>query len=168
MPHETTFPVWRKITIGGVSKDELWRNIWDAFSVGLNTLTREAMHHGTFTTLRRKKSLNLCRRKISDLGFTTRPTVREVQTRIQELGHLLCPAEVGPHLALLLFGQSKGALKRERLDLQMEPIRAQLSCDVRFYVAHGGRNDEVYFGIDISDEDTTLFLENVIVFVLNG
>ncbi len=101
-----TFPVWRALTIGGMSKDELPHEL-ESRGNSVNDWAKEIMLKPQFTTLAKKKTIYLARAKVGELGFTEKPTTAELWARIREVG-ALCPAEVGPHLRLALEDQPNG------------------------------------------------------------
>ena len=95
---EIKFSIWRTLTIGGVSKDELATRLGDGFYI--SNWAKDIMSKPEFTTLPESTEIYLVRAKIKDLGFTKAPTTTELFARIKEVGEL-CPAEVGPHLRLV-------------------------------------------------------------------
>src|SRR3989344_6437995 len=91
------FEVWKTLTIGGISKDELLKRLEDGFFV--SDWAKDIMSMSGFTTLPEPTNIQLARAKVKDLGFTEMPTTDELFARIEKVGDL-CPAEVGPHLRL--------------------------------------------------------------------
>lgn len=71
------------------------------------------------TTLKKVQKLDLIKIKISDLGFTDRPTTEQLYKRAKELGLELCTAETGLHLLLKYDLRS---LINQRVYLGMKPI----------------------------------------------
>ena len=102
----SSFPIWKTITIGGVSKNELLQQLAEK-KFYISDWAKDIMSKPEFTTLPEKKPINLARIKVRDLGFSTQPTTVELWARIKQVGSL-CPAEVGPHLRLELADQAKG------------------------------------------------------------
>ncbi|MEK7609164.1 MAG: hypothetical protein AAB476_01655, partial [Patescibacteria group bacterium] len=103
-PLTPEFPLWRTLTIGGVSKDELLRKLGDGFYI--SDWAKGIMAQPGFTTLPQLTEIQLVKARVKDLGFTEPPTTTELLARIREGGDL-CPAEVGPHLLLNLTYQSR-------------------------------------------------------------
>ena len=102
----SSFPIWKTITIGGVSKNELLQQLAEK-KFYISDWAKDIMSKPEFTTLPEKKTINLARIKVRDLGFSSQPTTAELWARIKQVGSL-CPAEVGPHLRLELADQAKG------------------------------------------------------------
>lgn len=105
MPHE--FPVWKTIQIGGKSREQLLQEL-KAANCGVTSWAEDIMGKEAFTTLSEPESIDLARVEVRELGFTKNPTTAEIWARIRELGHDVCPAEVGPHLRLQFSDQPKG------------------------------------------------------------
>lgn len=112
---EIKFEVWRALTIGGVSKDDLITRLGDGFYV--SDWAKDIMSKPEFTTAPEPDNIQLVRIQVRDLGFTDLPTTAELFARIKEVGEL-CPAEAGPHLRLALTDQPKG----DWFWVAMEPI----------------------------------------------
>ena len=102
-----TFPVWKTIRIGGKSQKQML-NEMKSNDFFVSDWAQDIMLKDAFTTLSEQTSVHLARVKVSDLGFTEQPTTTELWARIRELGHELCPAEVGPHLRLQFADQERG------------------------------------------------------------
>ncbi|MBI4120113.1 MAG: hypothetical protein HY454_01475 [Parcubacteria group bacterium] len=111
----TTFDVWRTLTIGGVSKDELVRRLGDGFY--LSNWAKDIMSKPEFVTAPEPHEVSLARVKVRGFGFNETPTTTKLFDRIKEVGDL-CPAEVGPHLRLV----DKDQPKRTWYWVAMEPI----------------------------------------------
>ena len=104
------------IQIGGVPKDDLIEQIKAAREV--SSYADSMMRHKLFTTLDAEESITLIDLCPADLGFTENPTTTELfdVKRLAEWskanldGYIvdLCPAEVGPHLAIQYKDQPKG------------------------------------------------------------
>lgn len=101
-----TFPIWRTITIGGVSRDKLMRWLLDDRFL-VSSLAKETVSKPVFTILSEPIDIRLVRTKIKDLGFKREPTTTELFTRIEEVGDL-CQAEVVLHLRLADTDQPEG------------------------------------------------------------
>ncbi len=115
------------ILIGGVSKDELAEQV-KAVGRELGSYAASMMRHELFTMLDQQEAITLIDLCPANLGFTENPTTTELfdAARLAEWskanldGYVieLCPAEVGPHLAIQYNGQPKG----EVLWIAMEGI----------------------------------------------
>ncbi len=106
------------ILIGGVSKDELAEQV-KAAGRELGNYAASMMRHELFTTLAEPEPCILIDLSPADLGFTEEPTTSELldPARLVKLSEAnlddgwvleLCPAEVGPHLAIQYKDQPKG------------------------------------------------------------
>ena len=108
------------ILIGGVQKDELAEQV-KAAGRELGNYAASMMRHELFTTLPEPEPCILIDLSPADLGFTEEPTT----TELLDLARLLkwseanlddgwvielCPAEVGPHLAIQYKDQPKGEI----------------------------------------------------------
>lgn len=104
------------ITIGGVPKDDLIEQVRAVRT--LSSCAGSMMRHKAFTTLDQQETVTLIDFCPADLGFTENPTTTELfnvkrlaQWSAANLdGYIidLCPAEVGPHLAIQYKDQPKG------------------------------------------------------------
>jgi|GEM_PF-1016537 len=100
------FAVWKTITIGGVPKDKLVKQLQDGgYDVG--DWAKDMVSKPAFTTLPQQQTITLARACVRDFGFTAKPTTNELWARIKQVGEL-CPAEAGPHLRLQFPDQKKG------------------------------------------------------------
>jgi hypothetical protein len=133
------------ILIGGVQKEELAEQV-KAAGRELGSYAANMIRHELFTTLAEPESCTLIDLSPADLGFTEEPTTTELFDPVRLLkwseanlddGWVLelCPAEVGPHLAIQYKDQPKG----EVLWVAMERISAS---DGRPSVFSVGRNDD--------------------------
>ena len=127
------FSTWRTIQIGGKSKDELLTEL-KAAGITVGDWAKDIMGKEAFTTLSETQTVNLARVKVRNLGFTKQPTTMEIWARIRELGHELCPAEVGPHLCLQYQDQPRG----DYFWLAMEQIADSDGGPLVFFVGRDG------------------------------
>jgi hypothetical protein len=107
------------IMIGGVSKDDLIEQVKAAHRE-LGSYAASMMRHEMFTTLDEPETITLIDLCPADLGFTENPTTDELLDvkRLAEWSAVnldgyvldLCPAEVGPHLAIQYKDQPKGGV----------------------------------------------------------
>jgi len=98
------FPIWKSLTIGGVSRDELLKKLVDG-GHRVSNYARNIMEKKAFTTEKKRVTVGLVRETVKGLGFTENPTTAELFSCAQEHGLKLCPAEVGPHLRLVYGDQ---------------------------------------------------------------
>ncbi|MBI4118748.1 MAG: hypothetical protein HY452_00610, partial [Parcubacteria group bacterium] len=152
------FEVWRTLTIGGVSKDELKARLGDGLYV--SDWAKDIMSKPEFTTLPESTEIQLARATVKDLGFKKEPTITELFTRIKEVGDL-CPAEVGPHLRLTDTDQPKNSWYW----VAMEPITGSGGVPVVFDLrpSDGGRR---WLRTDCIYPDRRWFLGSTVVFRL--
>ncbi|MBI4119069.1 MAG: hypothetical protein HY452_02295, partial [Parcubacteria group bacterium] len=125
------FEVWRTLTIGGVSRDELMARLGNGFFV--SDWAKDIMSKPEFTTLPESTEIQLARATVKDLGFAEPPTTTELFARIKEVGDL-CPAEVGPHLRLTDTDQPNSS----RYWVAMEPITGSGGSPSVFHVRRRG------------------------------
>ena len=112
------WPVWRTLTIGEVSKDNLANRLKDGDFL-VSDRARDVMSGREFTTLSEPMGISLVRLKVRDLGFMKETTTTdELFRRAEEYSLDLCPAEVGPHLRLTLTDQPRN----DGFSVVMEPI----------------------------------------------
>ncbi len=130
-PWAALFPVWRTLTIGGVSKDELMAGLGNGFFV--SDWAKDIMSKLGFATLPEPTEIHLARTTVKDLGFKKEPTTTELYTRIKEVGDL-CPAEAGPHLRLADTDQPNDSWYW----IAMEPITDSGGRPYVFYVLRDG------------------------------
>lgn len=90
------FTVWKSLKIGGITKENLLR----IDGVCVSDRAKEKILASVFMASTEVIILNLARVKIRDLGFVQCPRMVEVFACIRELGHGLCPFEVGQHLLI--------------------------------------------------------------------
>ncbi len=128
------FPVYLEIEVGGKSQKQMLGEM-KSNDLFVSDWAKDIMSKDAFTTLPEQTSVHLARVKVSDLGFTEQPTTTELWARIRELGHELCPAEVGPHLRLQFADQEKG----DYFWVAMEQISDSVGYPYVFYIR---RNDD--------------------------
>ncbi len=146
------FHIWRTLTIGGVSKDELTTRLGNGFFV--SEWAKDIMSKPEFVTAPEPYEIQLARVKVKDFGFKEMPTTTELFTRIKEVGGL-CPAEVGPHLRLA----DKDQLEGERYWIAMKPITDSDGNPNVFRVDRGG-GGEPWLSADCASPGSYWNLEN--------
>lgn len=83
-------------TIGGISKEELIKELEEKFQVSV--FAQDMLNNGAFTLSKNKEQLKLIRLTVKDLGFPHGATTEEIYKKAEELGLELAPAETGPQL----------------------------------------------------------------------
>lgn len=100
------FPVYLEIEVGGKTKDQLLSEMkaagYEVSDWAKDIMSKPAWKPG------KKQTVKFGRAKISELGFSKKPTTREVWARILELGHSLCEPGDGPAIRLALKDQPSG------------------------------------------------------------
>ena len=91
--------IWKYLTIGGVSRDELLERLVDS-GHSVNDYARDIISKKEFTTREDLTTLKLAKVQVSELGFTNKPTSAELFSRTKQRKLGLCPAETGLHLRL--------------------------------------------------------------------
>lgn len=153
--------IWRTITIGGRSAAQMLVDLATA-GCRVSDWAREIVGKSAFTTLASPTEVSLVRAKIRDLGFSDPndlPTTPQVFARAKEFGLLLCPAEVGPHLAIQFTDQSVDDV----VWIAMEPIADLGGYPDVFLVFR--RGDARFLRADCADPDRDWRLESEVVFV---
>lgn len=99
----TQFPIWKTITIGGKTKDQL---IAEIKAKGFKIEKRAGVMMGkqSFTT-GDLREVTLVRVTVMELGCKEGETNKDAWARAHDLGLRFCPAEVGPHLRLVEVDQ---------------------------------------------------------------
>ena len=97
------------VSLGGVSKDELLRQLGDA-GVQLNSYALALFADARFTTSVAKSTVEVAQVSVASLGFAGGATFNAVVERAQLAGLVPGPLELGPHLRLALLEQHEGAI----------------------------------------------------------
>ena len=117
MAEDPIFAVYLEIETGGREKIELLAELQRVgFTVANQTVD---VILGSEWTLGEKKIIKFARTKVSDLGFTQRPTIEQILARVIELGHNLCEPCDGPAIRLAIKDQPRD----DYIWLAMEPIQ---------------------------------------------
>jgi hypothetical protein len=101
--------VARTVTLGGMSKAELLAG-FQSRGIQLNEAGRTLFAHGKFTTSPASFSLATVELAVANLGYERGATFAQIKARAAELGLMMCPLELGPHLRLHLLDQPEGHL----------------------------------------------------------
>ena len=93
--------VWKTLTVGGIAKEELLRRL-DAEGFRVSDWARDIMGKPGFVTSAKSVDVPFARCRVSDPGFTEKPTTVELfdRNRLAGLGLDLCQPEDGPYLRL--------------------------------------------------------------------
>ena len=97
------------VSLGGVSKDELLRQLGDA-GVQLNAYARTLFADSRFTTSVAKSTVEVAQVSVASLGFADGATFSALIKGAQLAGLVPGPLELGPHLRLALLQQHEGAI----------------------------------------------------------
>lgn len=150
------FGIWKEIQIGGVNRDKLAKSLKSA-GHKISDWANDIMGKPAFTTEPAPRTIQLVRRTVRELGFTSQPTTTELLARIREVGELL-PAEAGPHLRLGYTDQPMG----EWVWLMMEPIVGFAGDPFVFRVERIDRGSWLHAGW--TNPDNRWSLDYVVVF----
>lgn len=119
-------PVWRTLTIGGYSREELLQ-MFEVEKFRLSAWARDLMERPEFTTSDRPYTIRLGRVRVGDLGFTESPRTSELFERLAQ--HFdECPPETGPHLRRIYRDQPMN----EWLSVCQKPIVASVGAPFVF------------------------------------
>lgn len=147
------------LTIGGKTSKELEKALVSN-KINVSEWAKDMLRSKDFTTLPEQQTLSLVRAKVSDIGLTGTPTTDQIYARANELGWDLCPAEVAPHLRLVL--------KDQPLDdwffIGMKQITGSSGCPDVFRLRRGG--DGLWLGSDFASPGTGWAPEDGFVFSL--
>lgn len=101
------FPVWMELEIGGLTREELIRQIKGSGQY-VNSYARSMVMNEKFITMPERQRLKLARATVHELGFAKNPTIKELWARLASYGAQKCHPSVGPHLRLALPEQARG------------------------------------------------------------
>ncbi len=118
------FPVWKTVTIGGKTKDQLTEEMKQS-GILVGPWAVDMMAKDWFVTQPTAQVTNLSIVEVRELGFTKEPWTIDVFARIKELGHSLCAADAGPHLRLAFNDQMCGDYFWVAMDLVREGPRSE-------------------------------------------
>lgn len=126
---------WKKIVIGGVSRDELIAQ-FAAQGCRLSDYARSMMMNEAFTTEATSREITLARGTLRSLGFTKDPTTAQIldAERLARYGLSKLPSSAVVHLRFVYQDQLVG----ERLVLGTDPISDPGDCPFVFKVDHDG------------------------------
>ncbi|PPA71083.1 helicase [Jeotgalibacillus proteolyticus] len=102
--------ITRTVSIGGLSKEELTRELKDA-QIMMNEYGERLFDYRAFELSREKYSLNTIEMTVKDLGFRNGATSAEIFKKAIESGLKLCPLELGPYLRLHYLDQPEDRAK---------------------------------------------------------
>jgi len=92
------------VHIGGISKGDLLAATRER-GIRLNAAAEALFDNHRFTTLDRRRVIEIVVRSVAGLGFERGATYVELITRASAFGLVECPLEVGPHLRLQFLDQ---------------------------------------------------------------
>jgi hypothetical protein len=97
------------VHVGGVAKSALLAQLERA-QVQMNEHAKALFAHSAFVTSQASSSIDVIELSVSDLGFSCPTTIASIHARAIELGHALCPLELGPYLRLQYLDQPEGSI----------------------------------------------------------
>ena len=95
------------VHVGGVTKSELLAQL-EGTNVQMNAYAKALFAHSAFVTSQARSTINVIELSASDLGFSRPETIASIHARATEMGHALCPLELGPYLRLQYLDQPEG------------------------------------------------------------
>ncbi len=117
----TSFPEGKirkmETEIGGMSAEQLEQEM-QSQNIYTNNYARSLLDSPDFTTSKTRERVDLVRLTVADLGLQSGVTFDQISRTAEQLGLELCPAEVGPHLRLMLTDQPLG----DWMFIAMNPI----------------------------------------------
>lgn len=97
----------RFVHVGGMAKAELLA-LLERAHVQMNEHARTLFTQSAFVTSQTPSSIQIVELSALDLGFSCPATSALIHARALELGHALCPIELGPYLRLQYSDQPEG------------------------------------------------------------
>ena len=101
--------VARTVRVGGMIKRELLAEL-QRNDIQLNEYARTLFAHSEFATSPTTASIATVELAVANLGYAQGATIGQLHVRAAELGLMLCPLELGPHLRLQFLDQPEGHL----------------------------------------------------------
>lgn len=126
------FPAWRTVKLGTIPSVEGLRKALGDSGVQISQLAGDILQKVQVAP--EETELKLARATVRELGFPNGARYGDICARIKELGHLLCPAEIGPQLRLQHTDQPLG----EWLNVAMEPLAVSDGSLYLFAVGRDG------------------------------
>ena len=141
------FKTFRTLKFGtGIPDADGFRRALKKAKFSIGDLADDILGKAAFTVSPEAKEVELVIVSVADLGFKNAGTRKDIYTRANELGLVLCPAEVGPQLRLQYTDQPKG----EWLFIGMEPIEVSVH-DIRIFDVEHRNNNEQWLSSDAGD-----------------
>ena len=99
----------RTVEVGGLTKPQLLQKL-QQYSILMNQSGERLFADERFTTFDTKCILQTVELTVGDLGFPDGATMQKIFKRADDVGLVLCPLELGPHLRLGYLDQPEGSL----------------------------------------------------------
>jgi len=115
---QAPFRTWRTTTIGSYKGVNAYRDALDAAKIKIGDAADEILGRAAFPYAREKTVVELTVVSAAELGVESESSLADFYNRAEQLGLMLCPAEVAPQLRLEYRDQPFG----ETLIIAMEPV----------------------------------------------
>lgn len=99
----------RWVRIGGMGKADLLAELQNA-GVALNEAAHTLFADARFTTSATTSLIEIVELSVNSIAYPMGATFEQIVQRATNLGLLLCPLELGPHLRLQFLNQAEGFL----------------------------------------------------------
>ena len=115
---QAPFRTWRTTTIGSYKGVNAYRDAFDAAKIKIGDAADEILGRSAFPYAGEKTQVELIVVSAAELGVESESSLADFYNRAEQLGLMLCPAEVAPQLRLDYRDQPFG----ETLIIAMEPV----------------------------------------------
>lgn len=99
--------VYRTVCVGGIPKGVLLADL-EGRGVRLNDYGRALFAHANFQVASTVAMISTIELTVAMLGYPLGETIEQIHGRVADLGLVLCPIELGPHLRLQCLDQPEG------------------------------------------------------------
>jgi hypothetical protein len=100
------FKIWKSIKLGGHRTANDFRTAIESAGCYVAATAEDILGSAVVNATDRERTIDVVVMSTENLGLKRFATYDEICTRARELGLVLCPAEVGPHLRLQHEAQS--------------------------------------------------------------
>jgi hypothetical protein len=104
----SNFEIFKTISIGGITKDQLIKQLIDA-GIQFNEYAKILFEHHAFSPINKSEKVKLVKVTLSDLGMDNPCSFQEVVNRASTLGLRICPLYCAAFLRLEYLEQPEGS-----------------------------------------------------------
>jgi hypothetical protein len=147
------FKTWKTIKLGtGLKTANDFRYALKESNIIFDDWGRDIFNCTGFSVESKETTLDLIIVSVSELGFETGATRKEIYKRAKEFGLDLCPAEAGPQLRLQYLDQINGLIT-SKLVIGMQPVTDKIDLSYMFTVIAGGDGKKFLFVIYADEQN---------------